>query len=181
VNILREADIVLTRSNTWLGRSIRFMSTHLGDSKSQVNHCGIMVTPTLIVEALNTVKRRPLIDAYGVPSKQLLAVYRPRNLTGEESVRVVMKANSYVGRTYGYLKIVAHALDWVLQGAYVFRRMAGVDKYPICSWVVAHAYGVVGKYFGVAPGAATPADIWDFVTRNPDKYEQVWPLSRWQD
>jgi hypothetical protein len=36
---------------------------------------------------------------------------------------VIIKAESYVGRKYGYAKLLAHWADWVLQGAYVFRRL----------------------------------------------------------
>ena len=178
--VLRACDIVLTRSETFVGRAIRFFTRRLGEPPSRVNHVGIMVTPTLIVEALRTVARRPLAAAYGPPTKQSIAIYRPLNLQPEQEVQVVLKANSYVGRSYGYLKIVAQSLDWVLQGAYVFRRLAGMDRYPVCSWVVAHAYAVAGKHFGVAPGAASPDDIHDYVTKHPEKYAQVWPLSRWQ-
>jgi hypothetical protein len=177
--VLQAADIVLTRSETFVGKAIRFLTRRIGEPRSKVNHVGIMVSPALIVEALRTVERRPLAAAYGPPASQSIAVYRPLNLTGEEVVRVLLKANEYVGRKYGYLKIAAHALDWVLQGAYVFRRIAGMDRYPICSWVVAKAYAAAGKDFGVAAGAATPDDIWDFVTSHPDKYECVWPLGSW--
>lgn len=176
---LLAGDIVLTRAGTFVGKAIRFLTRRIGEGPSRVNHVGIMVTPTLIVEALRTVERRSLNDAYGPPSKQSIAVYRPLNLTGEEMVRVLLRANGYVGRKYGYLKVVAHALDWLFQGAYVFRRLAGVDRYPICSWVVAKAFSAAGKDFGVDAGAATPDDIHDFVTSHPDKYEQVWPLSHW--
>ena len=53
-----------------------------------------------------------------------------------------------------------------------------MDNYPICSWVVAHAFKKVEKHFGVAAGAANPDDIWDFVIENPDKYACVYPLKQ---
>jgi hypothetical protein len=105
-------------------------------------------------------------------------VFRPLNLTDADLAKVVAKADTYVGRRYGYLKILAHWLDWLLQGAYVFRRLARQDRYPICSWVVAHAFAAAGKHFGVEPGAATPDDIWDFVTGHPDRYREVVALAR---
>ena len=37
-----------------------------------------------------------------------------------------------------------------------------MDKYPICSWVVASSYGEVGENFGVKVGEASPDDIWDW-------------------
>ncbi|MBM4184406.1 MAG: hypothetical protein FJ207_09285 [Gemmatimonadetes bacterium] len=126
----------------------------------------------VIVEALATVKRHSLWKRYG-SGRHEVAVFRPLNLTTDEVAKVVAKAETYVGRRYGYFKIVAHWLDWLLQGAYVFRRLARQDRYPICSWVVAHAFAAAGKHFGVEPGAATPDDIWDFVTAHPDRYREA--------
>ena len=66
--------------------------------------------------------------------------------------------------------------DWALLGAYVFRRLGRMDRYPICSWLVAHSYKAAGLHFGVAPGAATPDDIWDFVTTRTDRFQEIRPL-----
>jgi hypothetical protein len=60
----------------------------------------------------------------------------------------------------------------------VFRRLADSGKYPICSWLVAHAFSKAGKNFGVEPGAAEPDDIWDFVTTHRDKFACMHPLER---
>ena len=71
-------------------------------------------------------------------------------------------------------------LDWILQGAYVFRRLTSDQRYPICSWLVAHAFSKAGKNFGVAAGAAQPDDIWDFVSdpQNHEKYSCIHELKR---
>ena len=71
------------------------------------------------------------------------------------------------------LREFLHLLDWILQGAYLFRRLGGIDDYPICSWVVTQSYAKPGKTIGVPPGAASPDDIWDFVTRHPHRYAIV--------
>jgi hypothetical protein len=89
----------------------------------------------------------------------------------------VAAAERYVGRRYGYLKMLAHLLDWLFLGVYLFRRIASMDRYPICSWVVAHAYGKTGRHFGVAPGAASPDDIWDYVVAHPQEYRCVRALA----
>ena len=44
------------------------------------------------------------------------------------------------------------------------RRLGRLDRYPICSWLVAHSYKKAGKHFGFSARAASPDDIWDFVT-----------------
>jgi len=179
--ILQPADIFLTRGHGLISRLIRVFTRHIGESRTKVNHVGIVVEggPTekaVVVEALSRVVCRRLIVGYG-DGRTEVAVYRPLNLTPDEIKTVVAAAEHYVGKEYDYFMIVLHLLDWFLQGAYVFRRLGkGMDNYPICSWVVAHAYLKVGKKFGVDPGAASPDDIWDFVTTHPEKYQQVRPL-----
>ena len=37
---------------------------------------------------------------------------------------------------------------------------------------------VANKHFDVDPGAAEPDDIWDFVDKHKDKYEEIYPLKR---
>jgi hypothetical protein len=176
---LKSCDIILTSSPGILGSLIKYFQKENNESPSKVSHCGIMVDDTNIVEALAHVMKRSVKGGYGSKSSSSLSVFRPLNLSENEKQVILTKAASYVGRTYGYFKIAMHSLDWATGGHYLFRRIAGMDKYPICSWVVAHAYGAAGKDFGVAAGAAQPDDIWDFVTTNLDKYECVFPLGRW--
>jgi len=88
----------------------------------------------------------------------------------------VDEALRQVGKSHGYVKAVAHFLDWVLLGAYVFRRMARSKRYPICSWLVADAFKTAGKHFGVAPGAASPDDIWDFMQAHYETIHSLRPL-----
>ena len=165
-------DIVLTQGQTLLSRAIRRCTRRVGETRTQVNHVGIVVeagsppADAIIVEALHRVQRHPLGKRYR-NGRSDVAIYRPTNLTLPERKRIVDAANSYVGRPYGYLKIVLHLLDWLILGAYVFRQLGRSERYPICSWLVAHSFKKVGKHFGVPPGAATPDDIWDFVRESP--------------
>jgi hypothetical protein len=177
---LQAGDIFLTRGVGWLGSAIRFFTRHIGESRTKVNHVGLVVeggslATAVGVEALRIVRRHRLMAEYG-GKKDQVAVFRPTRLSEAELQRVVDAANAYVGRSYGYGKILLHALDWALQGAYVFRRLGRMDDYPICSWLVAHAFGKVGIDFGVDSGAATPDDIWDYVTAHPEQFRPVRPL-----
>ncbi len=179
--LFEPCDVFLTRSRSLLGRAIRLVTRGIGESRTMVNHVGIVVEGGTVdtaigVEALHTVKRHTLWSKYGPGSKSDIAVYHPLNLTVENKTAIIAAAEAYVGRTYGYVKIAAHLLDWILFGVYFFRRLARMDEYPICSWLVAHAFAEADKTFGVPPGKASPDDIWDFVTSNPDKYREVHPL-----
>jgi hypothetical protein len=175
---LEPADILLARRRSFISRAIRFFTRSLGEPRSEVSHAGIVVEggpieQALIVEAAGRVKKRPILSRYGKRSKKEVAFYRPLNLSPEERAVVVRAAEEYLGKDYSYFKILLHLLDWLLQGAYFFRRLGGINDYPICSWLVAQSYAKVGKTFGVAPGAASPDDIWDFVTTHPTKYAMV--------
>lgn len=192
--ILRPADIVCTRGSGKLARLIRFFTRRVGEPRTRINHVGIIVVggpvdTAIMVEALKKVIRRPLMEGYGGPNASDVAIFRPLNLDITDRWKIATKAMDYVGRTYGYFKLLTNLGDWSATMArtaltlglyrkdvYLFRRISGDDNYPMCSWVDAHAYAAANKFFGVAPGAATPDDIWDFCTSNPDKYECIMPL-----
>lgn len=180
--VLAAGDVVLARSGGLLGWGIRVFTRRIGESRTRATHSGVIVEGgpidrAIIVEALSHVVRHRLWDRYAGKNKAV-AVFRPLNMSAEDIARVVAKAETYVGRRYGYLKLLAHWLDWLLQGAYVFRRLANQDRYPICSWLVAYSFAAADKHFGVEPGAAEPDDIWDFVTTHPDVYREIVPLHR---
>jgi hypothetical protein len=181
--VIKPGDIFLTRGNALISRLIRFFSTKIGESRTMVNHVGVVVEEgtlqtCVVVEALSRVKHHKLWEQYGPPDNDSVAIYRSINLTSEEIDKIVKYANKQVGRKYGYFKIVTHLLDWFFFGVYFFRRFTNNGQYPICSWLVAYAFAEADKNFDVAPGAAEPDDIWDFVNKNKDKYEEVYPLSR---
>ncbi len=177
--VLQRADIFFTRGTGILSRLIRFFSRGIGEARTKVNHVGVVVEAgpiekAVVIEALSRVKRHRLADQYGGTSHEV-AVYRPLNASQDDVRVIVAAAENYEGLEYGYFKIVLHVLDWVLLGAYLFRRLAG-DRYPICSWLVAHSYKKAGLFLGVEAGEAQPDDIWDFALQNPGRYRQVRPL-----
>jgi hypothetical protein len=178
--LLKKGDIVLTRGYTVISRAIRFFQKNKGEDKSKVNHTGIIINDADIknanlIEALVKVKCHKLIDEYG-DTKDKVAIFRRRDLSEEKRWIITNKAYSYVGKKYGVVKIVGHALDWCFGGKYVFRKMFRMDDYPICSWVVAYAYDVFKiKFNGVEPWACQPDDIWDECTYGT-KYECIYEL-----
>lgn len=177
---LEPGDIFLTQGTSFVSRAIRVLTRNVGESRTEVNHVGV-VTQTgsektaVIVEASSKVIRRTMAS-YATSKSTKVAIYRRSSLHNEEEFAIVNAANRYVGAKYGYLKIVAHFLDWCLGGVYFFRRMAFMDNYPICSWLVAYAYQNAGLGFGVAANAASPDDIWDWVINPDNGYEEIHPL-----
>ena len=105
--------------------------------------------------------------------KDHVAVFRPTNINNDDMTIIVATAKRQVAKKYGYFKIMAHFLDWCFSGIYFFRRFARNGNYPICSWLVAHAYGEAGYDFGVEVGEANPDDIWDFVRSHPQYYDEI--------
>ena len=181
--IIKPGDIFLTRGTSIISRLIRFFSRSIGESRTAVNHVGVVVKEgslrtCVVVEALSKVKQHRLWERYGPPDDDSVAIFRPLNLSEEETNKIVAYAEKQVGRSYGYLKIIAHLLDWFFFGVYFFRRITNDSRYPICSWLVAYAFLQAGKDFNVEPGAAEPDDIWDFVNKNREKYSEIHPLMR---
>jgi len=139
---LQPGDVLVARGKGLLSRAIRFFTRRIGESRTKVNHVGVIVeggplADAVVVEALWKVVRRPLMEGYGAEDSSEVGIFRPINMTDDEIRTVVAAANDYEGRRYGVLKLVTHLADWVLQGAYVFRRLTNSDRYPICSWLVA--------------------------------------------
>lgn len=176
--LFKPGDIFFTRGDGLLARAIRFFTRRIGERRTEVNHVGLIVDENMLprthcIEALLTVKRHRLWSHYLPRRTTGVAIYRPRDLSPAEAMVIAAEAEHYVGRHYGWPMLIAHFLDWLLQGAYVFRRLVGSDDYPICSWVVAYSYAAAGRGFGTDPGAADPDDIWDYVTDNPNKFREV--------
>ena len=184
--ILLPGDVFLTYGAGFFSKLIRFFTRSIGESRTRVNHSGIVVKEgdlegCQVVETLLRVRKHRLWRRYGPFSHDRVTVYRPINLSPEEIDTIVASALKQVGKRYGIFTVIGHLLDWLLLGAYVFRRITLSSNYPICSWLVAHAFAKAGKYFDVEPGAAQPDDIWDFIQKNPDKYQLIHPLEQiWQ-
>ncbi len=180
--MLAPGDLFFTRGAGFVSIMIRFFTRSIGEARTKVSHVGLVVgggpiEGAVVVEVLSRVRRHRLWGRYSRKRRTAVAVYRAKNLNAEQIRKIVEKAEAYVGREYGWLTIVAHFLDWLLQGAYFFRRIIGGDDYPTCSWVVAHAYKEAGLHFDVRARAASPDDIWDFAAEErPDLYDEIRPL-----
>lgn len=162
-------DIVFTCGTAWSSRLIRWGTQNTGETETKTNHTGVGKDSAVFVEALNTVVETPWCNMD--PGTE---VWRNNVLTDEQRLKVAEKAANYVGRKYGYGKILLQGLDCLLgklfaTDVFFFRQAASMDRYPICSWVVAYAYDHgIGMRFGVPPNVADPDEIYDYVCKHPD-------------
>lgn len=181
--LLLPGDVIATRGTSWVSKAIRFFSRGIGEPRTKTNHVAIVTRggsflEAVIVEALSKVLRHKLWMKYGPPGGDEIAVFRNMMLNEAQRDMIAAKARTYIGRKYGYLKIVTHVLDYALFGLYVFRRLARAENYPICSWLVAKAYAELAQgYFGVSYAEATPDHIWDYCGASPD-WVQLRPMSK---
>lgn len=176
---LEPADIVLVHGHGIIQSLIRFFSRSWGEKKTVINHVGMIteggpIWLAKIAEARWRYLVHRLFPAY-VDSNQAVAIYRPKNIPLATRSRIATRAASFEGTRYGWTKIVLHALDKLLNGAYFFRRLTCLPNRPICSYAVAVAYADYGFSFGVKSYRAQPDDIWDYVV-NSDNYICVRPL-----
>lgn len=173
-------DVVLTRGSGVVSRLIRKFTTSGGEEPAAVNHVGIVIRggtarEATIIEALGTgVKHNFLWRYAGVTDE--VAVFRYRDFSHNDRALVSARAKAYEGRAYGYLKLGTQWLDWLIGDRYLFRRLTRMDDFPICSWLVAKAYGDLGVDFGVRREQATPDDIWDHCTTHQADWELIHPL-----
>jgi hypothetical protein len=105
-------------------------------------------------------------------TKSKVCIFRPK-MVYENRVKVVNRARTHLGKRYNYPALMFHLFDYFLGGRYVFRRLAGYDDYPICSWLVADDFSKVGLDFGLPPGMAHPDAFWDYCLSHPDKYDVI--------
>jgi hypothetical protein len=179
-------DIILTRSNTLLGKAIRFAERRPGD-KSWANHVGLVThsgsTQELapyqaeMTEALWRVRRGDVRTHYGEPAgagRPDVKIWRPKAGYVSSAQRSIAAAHAeqYVGAKYGWWKLLAHAGDALLaaalpvQNVRLFRRLLFMDERPICSFLVAVSYATAGVTFGVDADTASPDDIDDYCTKS---------------
>jgi len=169
---LKAGDIVFTAGNSILSRLIRWASRGWGESKTKVNHIGVITTPGSlltadITEALWKVRTHNLYRRYS-GGRNKVCIVRAVGIPPHILVKIAARAESYTGRKYGWWKLGLHFGDKLLGGVYFFRRLSFLKKRPICSFVVAEAWAHFGYTFGVPYGGAQPDDIWDFIMYGKD-------------
>lgn len=166
-------DVVCFGDRSWISRAIAWCTRSHGEPRTKCTHVGVMYDSMNICESVRTVEIGPVSPRLEDGWRQ---VFRPIGLTEDQARSIRAQCRYYRGKSYGWWKNLAHAVDGLLGGVYLARRLCRIDKYPICSWLVAWVYErcVKPSAFGVRPNAAQPDDIHDWVSSHPDEYVLVW-------
>lgn len=170
--MLHAGDVVCTRGSGFVSKAIRFFTRTIGESRTRVNHTAIVthgggLKYARIAEALSRVRWHGLWWKYAHTGTKLW-IFRHRGLSDDDKTTLTNTALSMVGRKYGYLKIAAHVADYLLLGAYVFRRLARMKNYPICSYLDGYCFFKIGVELGGHYTEISPDHIYDHCTKSDD-------------
>lgn len=179
---LQYGDVVLFHKRSLLGRLIRRFSTHPSDTTptrfEHVGEIGDPCTPT-VIEAKSRVQENDL-NKYLRSKRYHVLIARRRDIRPADRLAIAANARKRLGQKYGWLKIAGHLGDYYVSkikgsDVYFFRRLCRMDKYPICSWVVAWAYfKVLGYLFHeVLPQYCQPDDIADDIMQDSGQWEII--------
>lgn len=184
-------DLLLFHGSAWVSSAIRWATQAKGEVETYANHVGGIGYGGRVdgdatdIEALWTAVEHPLSDDQGreFQAWRLMEIHEDgkpvRTITTPDRLLLATTARAYLGRKYGAFKIGLHLGDALLAkvfggSPYLFRRLALMDDYPICSWLWAHAYDkALGYRFGVDPDAAAPDDMHDWCLAHPEEWERI--------
>jgi hypothetical protein len=195
--MLKRGDVVFTASDALLGRLIRWGQTSKGEAPSETNHALLVLEDSIDVAVAKSVVEVGILHSLAPehPGSALIiesdktvrigflsmyhendrfVAYRPTNIPGPALDAIVAVALSKAGEKYGTWELVPQLIDSKLFGGRVIaRKLAALTDAPICSRLVASAYGSQGYTFGLPPFAADPDSMLDFCRANADKYVAV--------
>jgi hypothetical protein len=158
-------DILAVRGRGWLSDNI------LKATGGKVSHVGMFVSidPPIIIEALTRVRTRPL--AASLADVEAAWSLTDHSLTTRQRQQIIEAACSFSADAYGYPELGLQLLDALTRTTWWTDRLSWTLKgHPICSFLVAAAYGTVGLNFGKLDQSVTPADIFRFAEAHPDIY-----------
>lgn len=187
---LQPGDLVIVSGSGWISGAIRRLTPRRGGEPVWATHVGVIGRggpreEATIVHARVRVVEEPLLERYPPDGEDRVAIFRMLDLGWQHRHAIATEARAWLGSPYGGWRLLFHAGDYALGGRYVFRRLARMDDYPICSWLTGRAYeDAIGRRLGAPYRKATPHHQWRHVTEETyDEWATVvgpsgWPSER---
>ncbi len=210
----RAGDVFFTHSDSLLGKAIRWAETDPGETNGTwANHAGVVVEDGWLGDPEAALSQEYLIKGYPMPAQVVEALWKTRRgpldiskievrvfrpvppLTAEELERFVRRAESFVGATYGWWKLLVQLADRaIFNGRKILTTALYRDDRPICSYLAARVYAFAESAdrqmarfkkrndvsrvfaFGMPPQAADPDEMLDYCLSNPEEWEEVLAL-----
>ena len=146
----KPGDLGLSSSSGWIGKSIRFAQSLIGDY-SFVTHAFIVLEDGYIIEAMPGGATFSPVDKY--PN----AIYSKFDLTEEQRLRICEEARKLHGTKYSFLDYVAlGATHFNIRPEPIRRRVQDSGK-MICSQLASEAYRRAGV--DLFPDKRLPMDV----------------------
>ena len=112
-----------------------------------------------------------LLESYGDARRYSVAIGRHKLATQPHREKILAACEHLLGKSYGFVKVGAHALDYALTIAWnaiggrgdvsAFRRLCRMERYPMCSWASLYEYRKAGLPFVTSLETGSPDDLWD--------------------
>ncbi len=143
LNVLEEADLILTWSDSFISRAITFFTGPLSSHALGVSRKG--TSPKIIESTWPKVRKALLVDSV---KGHAVAMRVLPELTERERLIILAAWESRIGERYPFWDLALQALDRkLLGGRYLLRRLS-ITRETVCSALLAWGYAQAGRSFG---------------------------------
>jgi hypothetical protein len=172
---LKNGDVVYRlKHNSFFSKAVAWFTRSKNERPTRAVHVAMIIFYAgefYVIEAVSRVKITPFKE--WAKDKEF-SVWRKKDLTVSERIDLRDEALKYKGCFYGFWKLFLHAFDafiskiWYKE-VFLLRRLQFIDRYPICSWLVAYTYYNALKYsFGTIPKLTDPDSMNDYTRKSED-------------
>lgn len=156
---LKPADVILTRGYNLLSKAIIIVLRLFQKDEVNFNHALMVCDGNVGIEAGKKIQYVDLEHTF--ENVEAYKILRRVDLTDEQRRKIVKKAEKFIGREYGYLRLIMQLFDQIFNTNWFTKRLK--FRNHICSGLVAWAYFVVRKIkFNSVPWkSCEPDDIDD--------------------
>ena len=180
-------DMLGYSSPKFIGRMVRKFTRGYREAPSVLSHVGVFVNEG----AIKNVNLAEALFPKGVVCRRFAEAYtdlencyliKPLNITQDQRLEISKYVINQVNKPYGTAKVLAHGADgvaaWICRkkDVFFFRKIFRSDRFPMCSFLGAHAYRQAGLDFGQKDDYLNPDEIWDYALDHPKRYG-VWRLA----
>lgn len=160
------ADILCVGGKGWISNQIK-KATH-----SPISHSGLILAndPTFVIEAEFKVITRPLDES--IAGMECAYILHNRKLSPAQRDTILNRASGFSTDDYGILDIGLQLLDCTFHTRWFTDKLTFglLNRFPICSYVVAESYKSAGELFGFEARSITPGDLFTFAVDHPQIY-----------